>query len=695
MKVVTVPEFSFALGFDLATDLTSTTAIEEKLDDVDETILSQSTASYLQEELQDTYPTNLHTQIVKLKFRKTSKNHALDDYGQNKSYRYWRCNVSVSFDVDDVNFVGTGTDAEKSSIIPSANDIFLQIGEAFNGDMRANKYLTHLNNQLKLNVTEVQASLKILEPTEGGVVKAPNFYIALQCEPSPTGQPTDDEKQRLIELFLPLALKGLHDQHRDFIGMDDLRIVKTEINERAGKPVVAFNLYIEFEAMGSFVRNSPPAMVFFNTIANNLPADFITQLASTVGGDFNNIRRMAINPVAYIENLHDDLPADGLADIVPVHIEFWIAFNVDDFSQNAKLSDRELLVLDTIMEKTVDETLSSVYGRKKFVGIKSMEAAGPTEYHTGLPLPRFNILRRYKADVNMRNPVPKPHLILQKVMKSDIARILLELDNFSQSEQSDSSSELNWARLKEATMGTADVNQMILKNKSFGGKKSPESRKKKKNKTKGIEIAKPIDDVPMPKAEDESPSVSLPASKAEKCTCPKCLVSSNPKSLEQSAEPEGSIVEPKKKGPGPEDERGYIVYTALTINQCLKEPSDEDYDKLVSNANDYLSKLLSNDNSEFFMSPINMVIRNKQFGHSEIVKTRKDLLGTPCIYFEWDVVCSGYLSHDAPGVINFYVGKKITRPMDFLMNAIRNTKGTAFANATSIEVGVRKLDGNK
>eukprot|EP00529_Nitzschia_sp_RCC80_P016522 CAMPEP_0113455224 /NCGR_PEP_ID=MMETSP0014_2-20120614/8265_1 /TAXON_ID=2857 /ORGANISM="Nitzschia sp." /LENGTH=675 /DNA_ID=CAMNT_0000346647 /DNA_START=1825 /DNA_END=3852 /DNA_ORIENTATION=- /assembly_acc=CAM_ASM_000159 len=672
MKVVTVPEFSFALVFDTTTDLTTTAALE-----VDETILSKSTASYLQTELQAVYPC-LH-RTIDLKLRRTRKNHAFDD--KNKSYRYWRCDVSVSFD-DDV-------ETEQST--PSGDDVFIQIGETLNGDIRADKYLTHLKKQSKLNVTEVQASLKRLEPTEGGVVKSPNFYISLQCDPAPTRQPTPEEKQRLIGLLLPAALKSLHEQHRDFIGMDDLRIVKTEINEQAGKPVVAFNLYIEFEATGSFVRNSPPAMVFFSTIANNLPEDFIVQLATNIGGDFSNIRRMAINPVAYIENLHDDLPADGCADIVPIHIEFWIAFKVENFSKNARMSDTEILTLDTVMEKTVDERLASVYGRNKYVGIKTMAAAGPIEYQAGLPLPRFNVLRRYQADVNMTNPVPKPHLVLQKVMKSNIAGILMELGSLSQSEESNASSGSNWARLKEATMGTADLNQMALKNKEFGGKKSPGSRKKKENKTKRIEVAKKIDN-PMPNAEDETPNLN--PEENPKFRPPPIDV--KPLSVEPKSAPEANRVGPKKTEPDPENKREFIVCTALTIDQCRHEPSDEDYEKLISNANEYLSTFLSDGDSEFSNGPMNMAIRHREFGTG--INARKDVQqSSSTIYIEWDVVVGNVLSSqdDDGGFrdINYFVGKKMMKPMDFLMNVVRKTKGTAFADATAIEVGVRKLGG--
>jgi len=410
-------------------------------------MLCLATKEFLEDRLKTKYPT--FDRFI-LRLQNPRGQHKKPD---TRFHVYWLGVASVSFS----GSTGSQNEPRKR---PTPEAIFRDVGKAFDDGPG---FLAHLASVAGIQATEVEASL-FHRPTAGGVVKSPNFYLGFECSPAPTQKPTSEEQERLLECVLPRALKEIHMGHdnKDFVGLGDLRIVKTEINEAAGKPFVKFNLYVEFEATGIFKQNTPQPMEFYSSISNIVSSSFMSQLTNNVGGDFSNARRMAINPVAYIENLHEE-EGDVDADIVPIHVEFWIALVVN--GMNAAPNTNELSSFDRLMESVVDNRLASVYGKTKYQGSKTFEPAEELGYNIGLPLPRFNVLRRYQTDINMRNPVPHPNAILEKIVRCDIGSLLLRVISLD-----DTSC---WCNTREATMGCADVAKQAIKHQTFGGKRGP------------------------------------------------------------------------------------------------------------------------------------------------------------------------------------------------------------------------------
>ena len=445
----------------------------------------------------------------------------------------------------------------------------------------------------------------------------------------------------------------------------------------------------------------------------------MNRLAVDVGGDFANAMRIAINPVAYIENLHEE-GGNVDADIVPIHVEFWIALVVKDIGKCPNME--EMSQYDHLMENFVDGRMASVYGRTKYQGLKGFEPSEEVLFKAGLPLPRFNILRKYKADINMRNPVPHPNAILGKIVSCDIGSLLLDIISLDDSSI--------WCNTREATMGFADVAKAAIKNRTFGGKRGklpltapqkavPGMANSQLRQTTGNESA--MVDLPVSKGEKQSPPSSgtprgrpvnpntPPISRTlreaqipQKVVLPRSSVASsdlpvaplsNPTIRKQQSKLAAKPPTTYKEGNTemqPADLRNFCVCTALTVGSCNEEPTRQDYEALAKATTRYYTAHLQTLFQGTGMG------RNNQIEIADISICKAEFEShKPSkhynVYVEWNITVNHCgeerqpISMDLCDMRRVFVAR--VKTMDYLANYIRALRGTVFENTTGIYVG--------
>lgn len=654
---VALPEYFVALVLNKPS--TTNKNGEEKIVNEHVHELCSVTKLYVQKHLQSTFA-NFHSLCLEFKAPVGDHKKPSDRFSH-----YWQATSTVTIYHKKRN----------GASCPSSETLFLEVGRAFN---EGSKYLELIARDCGIFASEVE--MRLLErPTGGGVVKAPNFYLGFECDPLPTARPAKEEERALVGLVFAHSEHELRSHFGDdFVGLDDLRVVRTEINEDAGKPFVKFNLYVEFEAMGTFRRNLPTSMDFYSSISNILSRHFLESVSTGVGGDFQHILRLAINPVAYIENLHED-EGDADADIVPVHVEFWIAMVIDKLK--CAPNQTEIEAFDEMMKASVHETLEATYGKTEFQGLKSFEAACPIQHNAGLPLPRFNVLRKYKVDVNLRNPIPHPTAILKKIISLDIGSLIFKIINIDDS--------MCWVGIQEATMGMADVRKKTLATQSFGGKLKPKEatksmgRKEIKNSTHFKSVDKPVKSGSTPTARHSKvkPQTKTPLQAPRQTAKPPLVLKTEDKQKPR-------IVQSNKR-------RFFILCTAFTIDRCRQEPTSDEFHSLKEATNIFFGAALRKLHMEGRYFPqsspenITLSIRKHTYGKDTLLPMKGYNVAV-----EWDidVQYSGEGPHPDSNELSLKLASKIDS-MEYLVNTVRQLSKTVFRNATGIYIGqVRDTD---
>lgn len=404
---VELPEIFMALKFPKASTVANTIQSDEL------EACRCATMEYLLPRLQEKYP---RLSWVELMFKEV-------EWGKGKPESkfqvYWKADVTMKFEAT------LEDKASQKEPVPRPGVLFERAGELF----RKEHYLEFLRehqlvkgqSQLLSTAEEVQVGLTP-QSTEGGAVKAPNFYMGFVCLPPPKQRPTQEQLERLRVYSLPKMLKRIKKAYPNSFDVNEgmtLTVIKSEINEGAGKPADVYNLYIEFEAVGIFLKDAPDPMHFYAHLASFELNEFLPGVVG-MGGPLDNANQMAINPCAWMEELHQDADPFSLGDYVPIHVEFWLALVLPEVK--GVPNEQPITVFDDMMKEFLRKTLVGAYGPHNFHSIDLQRSS--CEFEAKVPLPRFNILHRYTADVNFGNPVPPPPHVLSKIMRCDVGTLI-------------------------------------------------------------------------------------------------------------------------------------------------------------------------------------------------------------------------------------------------------------------------------
>lgn len=569
---------------------------------------------------------------------------------------YWKVDMSMTF-----------KKTSSKQRLPHPSKLFDTAGEFFQDDF----YFDFLKSTPKGRACKVLTTASDVQfgvapqHTEGGAVKTPNFYLAFVCGETPKKRPTNDELERLRKhLFtrmLQMAREGYPKTFDEDAGGLTLKCVKSEINEQAGKPLVKFNLYIEFEATGVFRENAPSAMVFYDQLASFCLAEFLPEVKQ-MGGSFGSIRGGAINPCAWIENLHDDVPSMFEAEEVPVHVEFWLALVIPGIS-GAPNDKKALAVFDEMMNDVVTKKVVDTYGQSKLKSIDFQRES--CEFQANVPLPRFNILHRFQADISFSNPVPIPSHVIKTIMNCDIATLLGRINELP----------APWNKTIEATMGNAMFEQMseakVFTGKSNDVRQAPPPTPTRKPKKKGK--------TPKSRREPSPPAAVQPDPipiEPESPLSPTTVTKPPPRSpIPKAQSPPESVKSTPTNKKGESLELWAKVFVALSIPD-EPEPTPAQYDKLAEASQAYYAEFLENHYGKDSFERVVVSLRATKF-NSGIPEPKYH------VYVEWDL--HAFFRIKAPNRRQFC--QALVSDIDmfvFLKDKVRGIKETPFENAVAI-----------
>ena len=551
METVKLPEFYYALAFPTAS-IEFDGALPERELPVIETVTNE----YLLSKLQEEYP---NLKQIEVEFKEY-------EWGKEKPSKTYQayCKVVTTMIFDKPS---------PPASLPDPRDLYDLAGKLFENVYYLDFLTSHelivgqqTKSRLLAKATKVQIGVPKVD-TPGGACRAPNFYMGFVCDPPPKEKPSEQELQTLRDYAAPKMIQQLKGAYpHAFDGGFDLKVTKSEINDKAKKPKIKYNLYVEFEGIGTFKKNAPPPMKFYSELSSFSSKEFLSGVKA-MDGCFGNVSKMAINPCAWIDNLDDgeggsdgDPSSGGSEDAgsVPIHVEFWLALVVP--SVKAVPDQKHIETFDEMMNEFLTETLQKAYGEMKFDRMDLERVS--FEFDQKKPLPRFNVLHNFTADVYLHKPLPDPSDVLSKIIKSNKRTMMENVIRLS----------APWDDTREGTMGSATAEKTVDA-KIYSGRRS---QIKKKPSTKSLP---PVSPVPEPvKVEPSvlaSPKPPLHSPKPKKSTIPR---PTPPPVLEPL---ELEVLESWAD-----------IYVALKVEDDA-EPTSKDYEKLAKMTELIYSSFLS------------------------------------------------------------------------------------------------------
>lgn len=157
-------------------------------------------------------------------------------------------------------------------------------------------YLSIVVQPLIKSVIDIQTSK--LGTTSGGKVKAIPFYAAFVCSNEPTKSLTAKEMKKFLQLTINEAIKQVKNVYGSYFEELSMRITRTAIGSTAADVSdTKFNLYVEFEASGTFKANAPTRNDFYSTIVSKiLPNQNYIKNVVDIGGPFASLTFMVMRP---------------------------------------------------------------------------------------------------------------------------------------------------------------------------------------------------------------------------------------------------------------------------------------------------------------------------------------------------------------------------------------------------------------
>jgi hypothetical protein len=531
------------------------------------------------------------------------------------------------------------------------------------------------------SAVEVQAQ-RLKRPTIGGAVKAPAFYLAFACSTSPTSNPSSQKQKLLLKLTHQEARKQLQEQYGEGFSELTMKIIKIEINEKAGKPEAKFNLYVEFEATATFSQNAPTPFELFQALSKVTNMSFISDVMA-VGGPLGTLTMMVFRLCIFIEwpELVEVPDGDccGDAPIVKVHIEFFVALVVRILGRMP--SDDHLNLFDDCVSSFFTNVMKRAFGGS-FV---SMEITDRTpEFGKGAPLARFNMLHQYRATLQFHEPVPNEMSILSKVIQGNVGNLYTAIKALDSNV---------WNNTGEITMGRAVEKPPT--DEAFGGKLEIDAGEKR--------VETPVHVSPPP----PSPVESRTAPPPEKNPTPqKKFVVPKPPPRETAATPrkvipkvESQTAPPPEKNPTPQKKfvlpkppprktavsvKCFEVFTAYQLrNEDMEpleeEPLQEDYKALLSATSNFYTDHLKREYGSKFEN------LSVAFRHPIQWKANKP---DPWynVYIEWELEATFLVDTDDEAPSRWELtGSVVTAGCTkYLKEFVRPLANTPFARTTGV-----------
>lgn len=367
---------------------------------------------------------------------------------------------------------------------PEKNDVFEKYVSSFTEEYLA-KAIRKLSVPSLEDAIEVRAR-RLGEGTPGGAVTAPRFYMAFVCEDEPTRTPNRDEQDDLVGIthkhFTRLLKEEFEADFKDVV----LKVVATEVGEAAGKPEGKFNLYVEFEAVGTFQQNVPEPMDFFRAVSD--PPMGFTKEVQQIRGCFDDIGEMVVRcvfvetPVGLVpagdaeEEEEEGAAGEGEMDekekkkpdrlVVKVELGFYVALVIRVLEAIPKADQMD--DFDQLMKEFFSDTLKEAF-KPKFVDL-TLEPS--PQFQAGIPLPRFNMVHQYDATIHFYHPPPEGTEVLQKILYCNLSDLYAKINGLC----------APYNDMAEFTMGRALEKQAT--DKAYGGKLGLEEKRRREAEEK-------------------------------------------------------------------------------------------------------------------------------------------------------------------------------------------------------------------
>ena len=393
MKVFELPEFYLAFAFDEGTREKDLLPSQEELES-----FRRSTADFLLTSLKINHPglTDLAIKLISCQV------------GSEKPDPRFQLYFEVQATAHFSEISSTDTDVNKL-----LESLLSQFGAEY-----LLKSVHKVSSAMSMAV-EIEAR-RLKQPTAGGTVKAPAWYMAFVCSETPKRNLLQQEKEQILYMVQQEATAQLKKSYPDDFKAVTLNIIRTEVNVDAGKPEEKFNLYVEFETVADFNQNAPSPMDVFRALTTCTSTNFIKSLCS-IGGPLRYIIQMAVRLCIWIEVsevIPDTSPSDGNLLVVKVHIEFFIALVV--MSLTAIPGVNQCLEFDEMVALFFSALLSASFPGS-FI---DMTLKSNPMFEAGLPVARYNMLHQYKAELQFYDPAPDASQLLCKIIQCNVSVLL-------------------------------------------------------------------------------------------------------------------------------------------------------------------------------------------------------------------------------------------------------------------------------
>ena len=359
---------------------------------------------------------------------------------------------------------------------PNPQELFDCIGENFNEDflhhvVRGGKKKDIGVDSSPIATQAIEIQVRRLKPhlSEGGAVQLPPFYVAFVCDEKPVPRLlNDEEKHKLTQHAYRECMKHLKEAYPKDGHLVDFAIAidTVEINEDAAKPEPKFNLYVQFDAVATFVDNVPEeSMDVFRILTRCMSREFLSGARECGGPILGNVIQMAIR-VCVWSDLPDMDKVRGTGDAIyaPMkhHVEFFVALVVRSLESMPDTDEQQQL--DCLVHEFLSNYLLSLY--PDMFGEITLEST--PKFKAGRPLPRFNHLHQYVATLQFRDdpshPPPDPVKVLTKIVNCNVGALLSHINGSP-------STSNTWKRTAEVTLGRGIA--QLPKDHAYGGKIDP------------------------------------------------------------------------------------------------------------------------------------------------------------------------------------------------------------------------------
>jgi hypothetical protein len=629
IRKVKIPEFYIALV--LADDDVDAPCPPPRQDHLE--ALRQPTIDFLIPRLKKSYPSmtpNLELQFQPIQY--------LSQKPEPRFQVYWEVQATACFN----------TSSKVHHSMPKPQDVFDRIGTALDGAyvlqvVRAvDKDSSPLANAVEVEVRCVKKN------TPGGSVQVPAFYMGFVCSNETTDNPTDKEKELLLQLTHAEMVKHLQKEFNGDFESLTIKIVKTEIGTRAGKPDATYNLYVEFEAIATFAQNAPDPMDLFRVLTKCISTAYMGGLHD-MGGLFDLIVNLTIRLCVWVE-IPELVLVEGVGGvpiIVIVHVEFFVAL-VIKLLQGLP-NKTQLDHFDALITEFFSQLLAATCGADKFV---DLVLSSDAIFQAGRPLPRFNMLYQFQATIRFVSPPPSPMALLNKIVNCNVAALLDHINNKGTS----SGSSAGWVKTSEVTLGRGFAKPPV--DHAYGGK---------------IDI--------LPKETDAPPETPPIVEKAQIKRKP----NSPPKKTPPPTQKTRAIVPaaPPVFEPAPIVASGGVrvrisdIYVAFTIMDCDASPTREDYSALVESTKSFYAAHLQKRFGDNFQD-IDLSVREALFNSAKPSDRYN-------VYVAWEIETTFANAETAPQrhelcqSLVYFVDL-----LQYLKEYARTLSRTPFSNATGI-----------